>query len=428
LENSFGIFSGKYTEFRKRIAETENTEWFKTVEFDLRYSHINLSFEFKGFSELHKFVNQQIKGWEKLSDELPNELLASKTHFENIENQLLTFLNSYGNQASESTLISYFRNPKNQIENNTGDKFVFNCPETKFLIEIHENYPEYFLGAFTYLTGNLNQNISVKDNFNGYLLAYEFTLKDTTKITERRNKEKASLSKLRNEYQNNLPELENQLIEHLQNSTAKYEEYGESIDEFKDAKEKTYSDWFINTKGQFEEFSTKSDSRLEELENTYKEKLKLEEPAKYWSDRGKKLKKQGWISLAILVGLVLIVVFSLRELLWNTPEQIYESFFGGDKSAAIRWSIIYITFISFMAFAIRAVTKVMFSSFHLARDCEERHTLTYFYLSLLKESTVDKEDKKLIMQALFSRAETGLLKDDSSPTMPNDIIGKFMNK
>lgn len=416
------------TEFRKRIAETENTEWFKTVEFDLRYPHLNLSFNFTGFSELHKFVNQQIRGWEKLPDELPNELLASKTHFESIENQLLTFLNSYGSQASESTLISYFRNPKNNIENNTGDKFVFNCPEIEFLIEVHQNYPNFFLGAFTYLTGNLNENISIKDNFNGYLLAYEFTLKDTTKIAERRNKEKSSLSKLRNQYQNDLPELENQLIDHLKNSTAKYEEYGESIDEFKDAKEKTYSDWFINTKGEFEKFSTNSDSRLEELENTYKEKLKLEEPAKYWSERAKKLKKQGWISLAILVGLVLIVVFSLRELLWNTPEQIYESFFGGDKSAAIRWSIIYITFISFMAFAIRAVTKVMFSSFHLARDCEERHTLTYFYLSLLKESTVDKEDKKLIMQALFSRAETGLLKDDSSPTMPNDIIGKFMNK
>lgn len=81
-----------------------------------------------------------------------------------------------------------------------------------------------------------------------------------------------------------------------------------------------------------------------------------------------------------------------------------------------------------MAFAIRAVTKVMFSSFHLARDCEERHTLTYFYLSLLKDSKVDTEDKKLIMQALFSRAETGLLKDDGAPTMPNDFIGKFMNK
>ena len=208
----------------------------------------------------------------------------------------------------------------------------------------------------------------------------------------------------------------------------KNEEYAKAIDDFKEDKEKTYSDWFINTKGGFEEFSSKSDKRLEELESTYQEKLKLEEPAKYWSDRAEKLKKQGWIALAVLVILVLIVVFSLGKLLWTTPEQIYESFFNGDKSAAIRWSIIYITFISFMVFAIKAVTKVMFSSFHLARDCEERHTLTYFYLSLLKDSSVDNEDKKLIMQALFSRAETGLLKDDASPTMPNDIVGKFMSK
>lgn len=416
------------TEFRKKIVETENTEWFNSEEFYLNYSHLNLNFEFKGFSELYKFVNQQIRGWEKSPDNLPNELLASKKHFVSIENQLLSFINSYGSETNESNLNNYFRNPKNQIQNNTSNKFVYNCPEIKFLIEVYENYPKSFIGSFTYLTGNLNQNISVKENFNGYLLAYEFTLKDTTKITERRNKEKSSLSKIRNEYQNSLPELENQLVEHLKSSTEKYEEYGKQVDEFKEAKEKTFSDWFINTKGQFENFSTNSDSRIEELENTYKEKLKLEEPAKYWSDRAKKLKKQGWISLAILVGLVLIIVISLGKLLWNSPEQIYESFFSGDKSAAIRWSIIYVTLVSFMAFAIRAVTKVMFSSFHLARDCEERHTLTYFYLSLLKESTVDKEDKKLIMQALFSRAETGLLKDDSSPTMPNDIIGKFMNK
>jgi hypothetical protein len=32
------------------------------------------------------------------------------------------------------------------------------------------------------------------------------------------------------------------------------------------------------------------------------------------------------------------------------------------------------------------------------------------------------------MQSLFSRADTGLLKDDSSPTMPNDITGKIFGK
>ena len=106
------------------------------------------------------------------------------------------------------------------------------------------------------------------------------------------------------------------------------------------------------------------------------------------------------------------------------PDEIYTSFFADDKSAAIRWSIIYVTFISFMAFCIRAITKVMFSSFHLARDSEERNTLTYFYLSLLNDSKVEKEDRQLIMQSLFSRADTGLLKDDSGPTMPNDFAGK----
>ncbi|WP_417359654.1 DUF6161 domain-containing protein [Galbibacter sp.] len=416
------------TEFRKKLSQTVNTDWFNSVEFNLRYTHLNLSYEFKGFGHLHKFVNQQINGWDKLTENLPNELLASKKHFESIENQLISFIDSYGSQENESNLESYFRNPKNQIQNNTGTNFTYNCPETEFLIEVYKNHSESFIGAYTYLTGNLNQNINVKDNFNGYLLAYEFTLKDSTAITERRNKEKSSLSKLRANFENSLPKLESELVEHLKNSTEKYEEYSKAIDEFKEDKEKTYSDWFINTKGEFESFSTKSDKRLEELENTYKEKLKLEEPAKYWSERAKKLKKQGWIALTVLVILVLIVVFSLGKLLWTTPEQIYESFFDGDKSSAIRWSIIYVTFISFMAFAIRAVTKVMFSSFHLARDCEERHTLTYFYLSLLKESTVDKEDKQLIMQALFSRAETGLLKDDSAPTMPNDIVGKFMSK
>lgn len=74
--------------------------------------------------------------------------------------------------------------------------------------------------------------------------------------------------------------------------------------------------------------------------------------------------------------------------------------------------------------------KIIFSAFHLARDSEERHTLTYFYLALLKDQNneITKEDRQLIMQALFSRSETGLLKDDSAPKMPNDILTKLFGK
>jgi hypothetical protein len=76
----------------------------------------------------------------------------------------------------------------------------------------------------------------------------------------------------------------------------------------------------------------------------------------------------------------------------------------------------------------RAITKVMFSSFHLARDSEERNTLTYFYLSLVNDSKIDEKDRHLVVQSLFSRADTGLLKEDSSPTMPNDFVGKIFGK
>ncbi|WP_232115434.1 MULTISPECIES: DUF6161 domain-containing protein [Tenacibaculum] len=114
-------------------------------------------------------------------------------------------------------------------------------------------------------------------------------------------------------------------------------------------------------------------------------------------------------------------------LLWLTPEGMLLSFVKGNAQT-IKWSVIYVTFISFLAYGIKALHKVVFSSFHLARDSEEREQLTYFYLALIKEKAVDEKDKNLIMQSLFSRADTGLLKDDSSPTMPNDIMGKIFEK
>jgi hypothetical protein len=64
--------------------------------------------------------------------------------------------------------------------------------------------------------------------------------------------------------------------------------------------------------------------------------------------------------------------------------------------------------------------------FHLSRDAEEREQLSYFYLALIKEGAVEKEDRHLIMQSLFSRADSGLLKEDSSPTMPGTMFEKIM--
>lgn len=415
------------TEFKKKIAETTDPDWFKNISVTFNFNYVGVNQKVVGLTAIYEYINQQIDGWNKIETSLPRELENSKTYFNQLKISIIQFLNNYHNQAG-SNLTSYWRNVQRLFTNTNNFPLPYNIPETEFLIKVHKESPRYFQGAYIFLIGN-NFNINNKNSFFGALLAYEFSQKDTSEIVERRNAEKSSISKIRNDFQKYLSESEKVVVDHIKNANDKYEEFIKKIDELKAEKDSQFSTWFDDIKTtKWQNWYDPTTQRVKELEETYREKLKLEEPAKYWNDRASKLKTQGWIALTLIIVLVGITCWSLAEILWTAPEQIYESWFGNDKSAAIRWSIIYITLISFIAYAIRALTKFMFSSFHLSRDCEERHTLTYFYLSLLKDSKVDEKDRQLIMQSLFSRAETGLLKDDSSPTMPSETIGKIISR
>lgn len=413
------------SEFKKKILEVNDFEWFKNVEETFSFPYINVSIEQKGITAIYLFINQQINGWEKI-ETLPAEFQNSKNYFLNLKQQILNFVNAYS-QSEQSTLEANWRGIKNRINLVSDFPFVYNCPETEFLLKIFSETPQYFLSAFDFTINGNSLNSNNRDNLIGYILAYEFKQRGNSDLTERRNSEKSSLSKIRTDFQKYLSDSEDELLTYLNNTKVNFEEHIKEIDELKVNKNELITNWFDKTKIVYDELINNSNITIKELESTYKEKLKLEAPAIYWNQRAKKLRTQGWYALGIMVALIIISTFSLGEILWNTPEQIYSSFFNGDKSAAIRWSIVYVTIISLIAFCIRAVTKVMFSSFHLARDCEERYTLTYFYLALLKDSSVNENERQLIMQSLFSRAETGLLKDDSSPTMPSDIT-KYMQR
>jgi hypothetical protein len=73
-------------------------------------------------------------------------------------------------------------------------------------------------------------------------------------------------------------------------------------------------------------------------------------------------------------------------------------------------------------------TKLAISCFHLSRDYRERFQLTNVFLALLREGDVKCDDqvKQIVMQALFSRSDTGLLKGEHSFKMPRvtDLVGK----
>ncbi|MFD3003850.1 DUF6161 domain-containing protein [Pontibacter toksunensis] len=413
------------TEITKRISESENADWFKSISVILKYPHLNEEITLKGATSIYRYVSNQAKGWSEFDEPLPNELLISKNYFETLRRSIANFIESHS-KGINNNLDYYWNNDiQRKVNNPNGSVFNFDSPETEFLLKLFFQEQNLFTGAYNYIIGSINFNS--KQSFLGAMLAYEFTQKNASEITKRRTAEKPSITRMKNDFELMLSEVDNQLITHLKDSSDKFQEYTKTIDEFKGNKEKLFNDWFINTKGDFKTFNSDSNTKIKDLENTYEELLRLKKPAAYWKDRATTLKAEGWKSTYILTALVVIACVTLYCLLWLTPEGMLASFLKGESSA-IRWSVVYITFISFLAFGIRTLNKIAFSSFHLARDAEEREQLTHVYLALIKEEGIDEKDRHLIMQSLFSRADTGLLKEDSSPTMPSDFAGKLMNR
>lgn len=88
----------------------------------------------------------------------------------------------------------------------------------------------------------------------------------------------------------------------------------------------------------------------------------------------------------------------------------------------------FVTLISFLAYLIKTFNKLSFSTYHLVRDAEERKQLVYVYLALKQDKALKDEERILILQSIFSRADSGLLKEDSSPSMPgtNGIMDRVL--
>lgn len=166
------------------------------------------------------------------------------------------------------------------------------------------------------------------------------------------------------------------------------------------------------------EIASAKKNSIKELEELYEEKLRFSSSATYWGNLKKTYYHQAliWFSFAIILAFI-VVVFGIH-MLGNFNEYIpsVEDYYGVIKS-----TIIFSVVISFVYYAIHHSFKIALSSLHLHRDAYEREQLTHLYLSLKNEKAVEEADRIIILQSLFSRADTGLIKGDSSPSIPNAI-------
>ncbi|MBQ6705332.1 MAG: hypothetical protein IJN19_04970 [Opitutales bacterium] len=167
-----------------------------------------------------------------------------------------------------------------------------------------------------------------------------------------------------------------------------------------------------------EKYWKENNNRREQLENLYSEKLKLEAPATYWEEMAKQYSRKGTTWLWVSTGLAAGILAGLIKLFFSIQDPV---------DGQIQWvglirSYTLITAIAGIGFyMLRLTVRMTMSSYHQSRDAEERNKLSYFYLALTEKGAVSEKERALVINALFSRSETGLLKGDATPSMAQNV-------
>ena len=205
--------------------------------------------------------------------------------------------------------------------------------------------------------------------------------------------------------------------------SARKEALEEEIENWLEDQQETYNKRVQSNIRQFKTFYDENRSKMEKLEKAYVEKLRLEGPAKYWDTFANNYEKRGshWRNCALgMAGVFLLIVLGIVD---KTPSWFFSPEF---TAASIKGTILVALVVSVLIYFIRLFVKLSTSAHHLSRDARERYQLTHVFLAMTKEGAIETKDHEIILQALFSRADTGLLKTEGGPTMPTGPIGNIL--
>lgn len=357
------------------------------------------------------FLNQEIEFWESND---AHKIFESFSNIDALHNALRSFNNAVTNARNNNSEYSITNEMKNSVNYIRGKCLYSKTKVAKFLVEKCQDKSKEFVEGFkTGLKSARNSNApSSIDGLGGFYVALKF-LKIFNEAEKFAKEDIANFQESISTANKNYEELNIRYINSFKTHEDMMQELGEKTDEHLNKMEDDRTVFF-------EDCGT----RIKELEVLYREKLQLEAPAEHWKkleskyiEKAKKCIIASVVTAAVIIIILAIVLICLPNI-YSADAHWIEIF---RNSAAIT------ILISVAVYILRLFVKLAISSLHLSRDAKERNTLAYFYLSLIEKGAVDEKERAIILNALFSRADTGLLKGDSSPTMPTGVT-EIINK
>lgn len=156
--------------------------------------------------------------------------------------------------------------------------------------------------------------------------------------------------------------------------------------EERDQFEHTSREWDDLLKG----INDRWEGQFDQLTQLYREQLRLKGPATYWEKIAKQYEGTGrkWVwaavSLASVVGLAIALILYIPPKAF-TAEKI--------TAVGIGDAILLALAVSLFVYIMHLFVRLATSAYHLSRDAQERHQLTYVYLALIKEEAMKEEER-----------------------------------
>ncbi|TGM01033.1 hypothetical protein EHQ86_18580 [Leptospira yasudae] len=377
---------------------------FEKFEWKFAIFEEQTQLEFRKIDDLKMFIDQEIKAWGNYTS---GRIAEIRSYYKNLESQY-NQIDSYFAQGRSDLVENCIRNIHSSLIQSSGFPRIISSSKIGiFLLSLDQSNINQIAGATEYFSGTFNPN-GVKDYIDGVIKA--FILSNPNVINE-------EFGNLLNKYKEHINHLE-KLVNHYN------EDYNKVINNIKNYsdqnKTKLDSDLY-GLRSTIEKVQNEELSKFTDIRKLYEEKIRIEGPANYWETLEKYHEKKGKLWRCWAVGTSTISILIMSLIFFNYPDKYLNGVSNSFTLDSIKGTLLAGVIISILVYLIRFFIKLSVSSYHLALDAKERYQLSHFYLSLIKEGALQKEERTLIIQALFGRADTGLLQGESAPTLPVDI-------
>lgn len=213
--------------------------------------------------------------------------------------------------------------------------------------------------------------------------------------------------------------------QHIKESLSEITKEKEDFIQYMNEEKENYNQWFSDTSNQINTFREEHSQKLSDIEKTYEAKLKIEEPAKFMLEQSKKYKNSFILWCCAIIGLT-ILLLGLLAIIVSPQVSFNDKLIVINvlsKDMPVYSSIILLAMISLVVYVLRIFIKLAISSKHLMEEYKQKYSLTYFYLSLVNSGNIDDEkSQNIILTSLFTKADTGLIKNDGSNEMDKTLL------